>query len=174
MAEKSTAVQVAKEPTTLTPLGFEGVLDRMNALFDSISRRAYEIFESNGRLLGRDIENWFEAEKEFLHPVHVHLVETDNSFEVKAEVPGFTEKDLDVTVEPRRLVITGKRESAKEEKKGKTLYSESCSDQIMRIIGLPADVEAEKVTATLKNGMLQLTVPKAAKARAIRIQPKAA
>ncbi|MBZ5500688.1 MAG: Hsp20/alpha crystallin family protein [Acidobacteriia bacterium] len=176
MVEKSTGVQLAKEPTTLTPLTFEGIFERMDAVFDTISRRAYDIFERNGRLLGRDWEDWFQAERELFHPVHIHVAESDDALAVKAEVPGFSEKELEINVEPRRIIITGKRESAKEEKKGKTVYCETCSDQLMRIIHLPAEVEAEKATATLKNGILELNMPKTAKAKArtIRIQPKAA
>ena len=174
MVEKSTAVQLAKEPATLAPLTFEGMVDRMNAMFDAISRRAYDIFESNGRPLGRDLEDWFQAERELFHPVHVQIAESDQSLEIKAEVPGFSEKELEISVEPRRLVITGKRESSKEEKKGKTVYSETCSDQIMRIVHLPGEVEVEKVTATLKNGMLAVSMPKVASKGTIKIQPKAA
>lgn len=174
MAEKGAAVQVAKQPTSITPLGFENLFERANNMFDTISRRAYEIFEGNGRLFGRDLEDWFQAERELLHPVHVHVTESGDALEVKAEVPGFSEKELEINVEPRRLVITGKRESKREEKKGKTLYSEACSDQIMRMIDLPAEVETEKVTATLKNGVLDLNLPKSAKARSVRIEPKAA
>ena len=174
MVEKSTGVQVAKEPTALMPLTFEAMVDRMGAMFDAVSRRAYDIFERNGRMLGREWEDWFQAERELFHPVHVHVAESDNSLEVKAEVPGFSDKELEINVEPRRVIITGKRETAKEEKKGKTVYSEACSDHLMRIIHLPVEVEAEKATATLKNGILELSMPKAAKARTIRIQPKAA
>jgi HSP20 family molecular chaperone IbpA len=45
--------------------------------------------------------------------------ESDESISVKAEVPGFNEKELQVTMEPNRLAISGKRESSKEEKKGR-------------------------------------------------------
>ena len=69
---------------------------------------------------------------------------------------------------------SGKRETSKEEKRGKTVYSETSSDEILRTVDLPVDVETDKVTATLKNGVLDLTVPKVAKARSIRIQAKAA
>ena len=100
----------------------------------------------------------------------------DDSLEVKAEVPGFNEKEIEVSVEPRRLTITGKRETEtkKEEKKSKTVYSEFCSNQILRIVDLPASVDAEKTIATLKNGVLQLTMPKVAKAKTIEIKPRAA
>ena len=83
---------------------------------------------------------------------------------VKAEVPGFEVKDLEVTLEPQRLVISGKRETKEETKKGKTVYKEQCSNEIFRAVPLPAEVDASKATATLKNGVLELQVPKSAKA----------
>jgi HSP20 family protein len=89
---------------------------------------------------------------------------------VKAEVPGFSYRDLEVTMEPSRLTISGKRESSKEEKKGKTVYSETCSNEIFRVVELPAEVDTGKATATLKDGILQLSVPKAAKARSVPIR----
>jgi len=174
MSEKGTAVQVAKQPATITPMPFENLFERANSMFNAISRRAYEIFEGKGHTFGRDLEDWFQAERELLHPVHIHVSESGNALEVKAEVPGFSEKELEIHVEPRRLVISGKRETKKEEKKGKTVYSETCANEIMRVIELPADVEAEKVTAILKNGVLDLNLPKAAKARTVRVEPKAA
>jgi HSP20 family protein len=98
--------------------------------------------------------------------------ENDDSISVKAEVPGFNAKELEITLEPNRLTITGKRESSKEETKGKTVYSETCSNQIFRVVDLPAEVETGKATATLKDGMLLLTMPKAAKVGAVTIRPQ--
>jgi len=151
------------------------LLDQMDAAFDEIARRAFQIFEGNGRVFGRELENWFRAERELFRPIYTELTESDESFELKAEVPGFSEKDLEISVEPRRIVITGKRESTeKEQKKGKTVRSEFYSDQVFRIVHLPVEVETDKVTATLKNGVLVLAMPKVAKARSIRIKPTAA
>lgn len=174
MSEKGTAVQVAKQPANVTPMPTENLFERATSMFEAISRRAYEIFEGNGHLDGHDLEDWFRAERELLHPVHIAITESGDALEVKAEVPGFNEKELEINVEPRRLIITGRRETKKEEKKGKTLYSESCANEVMRVIDLPASVEADKVTATLKNGVLALHLPKAAKARTVRVEPKAA
>jgi HSP20 family protein len=171
MAETA-AVKRVEEP--IRPVKYSSLLDQIEQTFNSLSRRAYEIFENNGRAFGRDLEHWFQAERELLHPVHVHMSETDDSLEVRAEVPGFNDKELEISVEPRRLTITGKRETKKDEKKGKTIYSERCSDQILRLVDLPVEVEADKVTATLKNGVLDLMMPKVAKAQTIRIHPKAA
>jgi HSP20 family protein len=174
MPETSVAVQRAKEETAVEPKArSESLLEQMDAAFDRVARRAFEIFEGEG-IFGRDLENWFKAERELLHPVCTELTETDEAFALKAEVPGFSEKDLEIKVEPRRVAITGKRESTKEEKKGKTIRSEISSDQILRLVELPAEIETDKVTATLKNGMLALELPKAAKARSVRVKAVAA
>jgi HSP20 family protein len=171
----SVAVQRTEEkPVTITPV--EKVMERINQLSQAIRQRAYEIFEENGRMFGRDLDDWFRAEMDLLHPVHVNVVESGENLEVKAELPGFSAKEIEVSVEPRRLTITGKRETetTKEENKGKTVYSEFCSNQILRIVDLPASVDTEKTTASLKNGVLQLTMPKAAKAKTIEMKPRAA
>jgi HSP20 family protein len=169
----SLAVQRAEEKLVrVTPV--ENLMDRINKMSQAIAQRAYEIFEGNGRKFGHDLDDWFKAEMDMLHPVHVNIAESGDSLEAMAEVPGFNEKEIEVSVEPNRLTISGKRETetTKEEKKGKTVYSEFCSNQILRIVDLPASVAAEKTIATLKNGVLQLTMPKAAKAKAIEIKPK--
>jgi len=174
MPEKSLAVQRAEERSALKPVKFESLLDRMDDVFDRINKRAFEIFEGNGRIFGRELDDWLKAEREFLHPVHVQLAESGESLDVQAEVPGFDEKDLEINVEPRRVTISGKRETSKKEKKGKTVYSETGCDQILRVVDLPAEVETDKVTATLKNGVLALTMPKVARSQSVRIHAKAA
>ena len=146
----------------------------MRETFDSIARRAYEIFEANGRQFGRDMEDWFRAENELLHPVHLEMRESDKELTAKAEVPGFESKDIEISVEPGRLTIAGKREWSKEEKEQKLLYTERRSNQFFRCVNLPAEVDPEKASATLKDGVLELKMPKTTTARKIRIEAKAA
>lgn len=162
MKEETSGIQRTREYAPLKFSSFDEVFKDMRDSFDSIARRAYEIFEENGRQLGRDLEDWFRAEKELLHPMHFQLTEAENEWKVKAEVPGFTEKDLEISVEPRRLTIAGKRETSKEEKNEKIVYSERCANQILRVMDLPADVDTGKAAATLKDGLLELKLPKAA------------
>jgi HSP20 family protein len=172
MAEKSVQHAVEK-PVAITPI--ERLMGRINKISQVITQRAYEIFEGSGRRLGHDLDDWFKAEMDLLHPIHVQISEVGENLEVKAEVPGFNEKEIEVSIEPRRLTITGTRESEKkEETKGKTVYSELCSDEILRVVDLPATVDAEKATAALKNGVLHLTIPKASKSKTFEIKPKAA
>jgi HSP20 family protein len=169
---ETAAVRRAEEP--VRPIKYGSVLDQIQDVFSSLSRRAYEIFEGNGREFGHELEHWFQAERELLHPVRLHIEETDDSLKVRAEVPGFNEKEIEINVEPHRLTITGKHESMKEETKGKTVYTEGCCDQILRVVNLPVSVETDKVTATLANGVLDFTLPKVVKTHTVRIHPKVA
>ncbi|HVB98471.1 MAG TPA: Hsp20/alpha crystallin family protein [Candidatus Dormibacteraeota bacterium] len=175
MREESTQLQPASRQTgPLKFTSFNEIFRDMQQTFDSIARRAYEIFEGNGRQFGRDLEDWFHAEGELLHPVNLELRESDNNVIVRAEVPGFEVKDLEVGIDGRQLTIAGKHETSKEEEKEKVLYSERRSNQLYRCLELPAEVDSEKTTATLKGGILELTMPKTAPAKRIRIEPKAA
>jgi HSP20 family protein len=130
-------------------------------LSDLIACRAFEIFEDNGRLFGRDLDNWLQAEAEFLHPLHIEVSETPEALTVHADVPGFEEKDLKINVEPRRVTIAGKRKAKNESKSGKTIYCETCSDQIRRVVDLPAAVVVKKAKTRVKDGVLELDLPKA-------------
>jgi HSP20 family protein len=92
---------------------------------------------------------------------------------VKAEVPGFTAPELNIQVEGNRLTISGKHESKEESTKGKTIYSERCAKEVFRSVTLPSDVDGAKVTATLKDGMLIIELPKAPHAKSVKIEAKA-
>lgn len=161
MAEKSTAAQLATEPRSLKVVEPETLIDRVNRIHEAIARRAFEIFESNGGFFGHELENWLKAEREIVHPSHINVTETDGSVNVQAEVPGFNANELEVSFEPRRLTISGRRETSKEEKKkGNVVYKEECSNELLRVVDLPAEVDATKGTAVLKNGILELSIPK--------------
>ena len=175
MAEPAKTLEITKKsaapaPLRLVPAG--ELIDRMEKLYDQIARRAFDLFESDGGIFGRDLENWFKAESELLHPVHLDVSESEKEVSVRAEVPGFAANELEISLEGTRLTIAGKRESKKERKEKKTVYEEHCSDQLLRVVTLPAAVDAAKAEATLKDGMLELKLPKAAPAKKIAIEPK--
>lgn len=175
MREKSTAVQTAPAGASLKVVEPETLFDRISGLHDQIARRAFELFEGDGRLFGRELDHWFKAERELLHPAHVTIRETDDELRVNAEVPGFEAKDLEVSIEPRRLTISGRKETSRErEEKGKVIYEEQCSSELLRRIDLPAEVDAAQATAALKNGILELAMPKSAAAKSTRVEVKAA
>jgi HSP20 family protein len=178
MAEKGAATQTAlesgsvKESVPVKTTAKE-LIERFEKAYAEIANRAFRIFENDGRI-GRDLENWFKAEAELFHPVHVNVAEAEGTVTVRAEVPGFEAKDLEIILEPQRLIVSGKRETKEETQKGKTVYKEECSSEIFRAVPLPAEVDALKATATLKNGVLELQVPKSAKATAKSVEVKIA
>ena len=173
-AQIATAMQPTKGPVPVTQSPTGDVFEGMQQTFDSIARRAFEIFNNNGRLFGTELQDWFRAESELLHPVHLEIAESDDNLTVRAEVPGFSTKELEIHVEPRRLTIAGKHEAREESKKGKTIYSERCAKEILRVIDLPAEVDTSKVSAILKDGVLNVELPKAAHAKTVRVEPKSA
>ncbi len=173
-AQTATAMQPAKTSAVAKRSETENVFDRMQQRYDSIAKRAFEIFDNNGRWFGNELSDWLQAESELLHPVHLEIAETDESLTVRAEVPGFTAKELDINVDGNRLTISGKHESKEESTKGKTIYSERCAKEILRSVQLPSDVDSSKVNATLKDGVLNIELPKAPHSKSVHIEPKAA
>jgi HSP20 family molecular chaperone IbpA len=144
----------------------QSLSERANQMYEAIARRAFAIFESEGCPHGRDLEHWLKAETELLHPVPVTITETEDALTINAEVPGFSAADLQIGVEPGRLTIGGRKESKEEQRKGKAIYRDQRSSEILRVLSLPALVDASKATATLTNGVVELILPKAAKAQA--------
>ena len=173
-SQTATAMQPAKTPLVVKHTATDEAFDRIQQIYNSIARRAFEIFDNNGRWLGHELEDWFRAESELLHPLHLEIAESDDHVSIRAEVPGFSTKELEVSVEPRKLTIAGKHEAREENKKGKTIYSELCANEILRVIDLPAEVDSSKVSAILKDGVLKVELPKAPHAKAVRVEPKAA
>lgn len=172
--QTATAVQPVKTSTLSRSGETRRAFERMEQLNAAIARRAFEIFEGNGHWFGRDLSDWLEAESEILHPLHLEIAESDEALAVKAEVPGFAAKELDVQVEQNRLTISGKHEAKEEGSKGKTIYSERCSKEIFRSITLPSPVDGSRVNATLKDGVLSIELPKSAPSKTIPIDTKSA
>jgi HSP20 family protein len=135
---------------------------------------AYELFESKGFVHGHDREDWLRAESEILLNVPVDVTETENELIVRADVPGFGEKDLEVRVAPRSLCITGKRQEASEQKEGKTVYSERRSKHIFRVLELPSEIDPDRVNATVRDGLLELKLSKVGLGKKVPVLARAA
>lgn len=95
--------------------------------------------------------------------------ETNDAFILQADVPGVVEKDIDISLTNNRLTISGKRES-EQEVKGETYYrSERTWGTFSRSFTLPTDVDANKVSAELKSGVLFVQLPKTGESMAKHI-----
>jgi HSP20 family protein len=162
-----------KEPE-LVKHSSEEISNQFSQIYDVIARRAFDIFESRGRSPGHELEDWVRAESELLRPVPLNVAESDGEYIVRAEVPGFGDKDIEVIVEPLYLAISGKRETKKDEQKGKIIRCESRGDRIFRVLDLPPSVDPSKVSTTLRDGILMVDLPKAGNAKKVQVEPIAA
>jgi len=130
----------------------------------AIARRAYELFEARGCEHGHDWEDWFQAESELLRSVAVSMSEAENRISVRANVFGFLDTELRVSLEPRRITIVGKKEaSITESEGGKLEYIDWFPDQIMQLINLPTDIVPQMSVVELQTGLLKFELPKAGK-----------
>jgi HSP20 family protein len=132
----------------------------------AIARGAYELFESRGREHGHDWEDWFRAESEVLRPVPITIAESADQVEVWANVLGFEESELKVSIEPHGIVILGKKEAtATETEGGKIEYIDWSPDRILRFVALPAEVDPKAASVELREGLLSFELLKASSRR---------
>ena len=102
----------------------------------------------------------------------VNVSETPETVVVTAEIPGLEPKEIEISVVGDTLTIRGEKRMEKEEK-GKTWYRrEIVGGKFTRSFTLPTSVDAEHVDATSKAGVLTITLPKRAEARAKKIEVK--
>lgn len=101
----------------------------------------------------------------------VDISETDKEFIIKAEIPEVKKEDVKVAVENGVLSICGERKQEKEEKGKKFHRIERFYGSFTRSFSLPENVDATKIDASFKDGMLTLVLPKtaAAKSKAIAV-----
>jgi HSP20 family protein len=168
--QQQTALEPAAQTVPVSPATSETIFEQIRETANSVARRAFELFEKRGREFGKDLEDWLKAESELLRRVPVEVKETDDQLEIRAEVPGFKADELKVFVEPNRLTISGEAEQSSEEKSGNTLYTEWRSQKVFRALDLPRQVKTEGAKATLKDGILNLMLAKAAPAEGQEVE----
>lgn len=99
----------------------------------------------------------------------VDIYETPEEVRIQVDLPGFTSDNLDVTVERDLLTIKGERRPSGSGKDGKFLRIERPSGTFHRAIGLPEGTQSDKVSASLRDGVLTVIIPKGASARPRKI-----
>jgi HSP20 family molecular chaperone IbpA len=130
----------------------------------AITRRAYELFQSRGREHGHDWEDWFQAESELLRPVSVAVSEAADRFSLRANVFGFSESELKVSLEPRRITILGIRNMNAPARSETPQAADFYPDQILRSIDLSSEIDPEGAVVELQSGVLKFELPKVTKA----------
>jgi HSP20 family protein len=100
--------------------------------------------------------------------------ETDEEFVLEMNLPGFAESDIDVNLEQGVLSITGEHSVEEEEEKGTYHLRERSWSRFTRSFSIPHTIDVENVDADFAKGVLKVRLPKAAEAKARRIEIKGA
>lgn len=104
--------------------------------------------------------SWSE-ESGVVSSVRVDLKDRDDEFVLTAELPGFEKDDIDVRVTDRTLRLEAEHaEETEEEEEGEFVRRERHRTSVARSISLPEAVEADDISATFKNGVLTVRLPK--------------
>jgi HSP20 family protein len=101
------------------------------------------------------------------------ISETKDSLVAKVEAPGMDQKDIQISLQENLLTIKGEKKQEKEEKDERYHRVERSYGTFTRSMRLPVGVDASKVTATFKNGLLTVTMPKTPAAKGTTIPIKA-
>ena len=102
----------------------------------------------------------------------VDVKEEEKRYLMEVELPGLTDKDIELKVEDSILTLSSKKEESKEEKKNGYLLRERRSAEFCRTFVLPQDAERAEVKAEFKNGLLVVDIPKKPEAQPRKIDVK--
>lgn len=163
MAEAATKLPVRNEeskterPTEWRP--FESLRREVEHLFDDFQLGAWR--SPFGRTL---FEPFRRGEVGWKTPA-VDVVEKEKAYEITAELPGMDESNIDVKFSDGTLTIKGEKREEKEEKKKDFYLSERRYGSFQRSFSVPDGVDADKIEAGFKNGVLTVTLPKTPEAQ---------
>ena len=173
MANNSTSVPVKNEQkaksgaTALTGRPFDSFRREVDRLFEDFDRGLWTF---PFRRAFHDIEPYWRSGTSLDVSPSVDVVEKDEAFNVIAEVPGLDERDLQVSLVNGGLSIKGEKREDKEEKRKDYHLQERRFGAFERFFALPDGIDADKIEATFKNGVLSVTIPK--KPEAIKAEKK--
>lgn len=174
MVETATKLPIKTEAKSATPAPATAAWHP----FEDLRREVDRLFEDFGRGSWfrplRSIEPMFQREV-WTTPA-VDMVEKDGAFELAAELPGMEAKDVEVTLRNGNVVLRGEKQQQKEETSQDYYLKERQYGSFERSFALPDGIDAGKITAEFKNGVLKVTMPKTAEAQkpAQKVEVKAA
>ena len=135
--------------------------------FEGLRREVYRLFEDFDRDLRRplrrsafDVEPFWRRQLKWGGAPAVDVVETDNAYELTADLPGIDEKNIEVKLAQGGLTIKGEKREEKEETKKDYYLHERYIGSFERHFALPEGVDTDKIEASFKNGVLEVRLPK--------------
>jgi HSP20 family protein len=114
----------------------------------------------------KSLPTWFSGENMLWTPA-IHVLEKEDKFVVKFELPGVNEEDLGISIIGGKLIVQGEKKAESEVKKKGYSYVETSYGSFSRSIMIPSIVDLEMISADFNKGVLEINLPKMAD-----IQPK--
>jgi HSP20 family protein len=148
--KKATEDQTSLARTTVSPFAW---LDDVDRWFDTF-RRSFE-----ERFWGGPLARWTDSDLRVREPL-VDLVDEGSEFVVRAELPGVAKEDIDLSVTNDGIEIRAETTRAREEKEKNYEYRERTYQAFQRVLSFPEEVKADLAAATLKDGVLEVRIPK--------------
>ena len=102
----------------------------------------------------------------------VDVREVEDEYLMEVELPGLSDKDIELNVEDNILTLSSKNEQSKEENKNGYLIRERRNQEFARTFVLPKDVDRDKIKGEFKNGLLVVSIPKKPEAKPRKIDVK--
>ena len=150
------AIDRVRDKDALPPSLFEQVMTTA----EKIRQRAFEVFQRRSDAGDRSLDDWLQAERDIVQATEAELIEKEGKFCLRMAVPGFDAKDIHVTVTPATLIVRAKASHQHERNEGHVHFCEFGQKELFRALDLPAPINPDKVTASLDQGILQLTAEK--------------
>ena len=158
------AKQERREPRSLVPMSRAwSPFRQWSRLHDEIDRLLEEPFGSWSATTAPLFEGWSPA---------VDIYEDKDNVRVKAELPGMRKEDIEVSVFENTLHISGERKEETEHKEAGSYRTERYFGRFQRTLPLPEPVQAGKVHAEYRDGILTITCPKTEEAKRSQIEVK--
>jgi HSP20 family protein len=147
------------------------IFAKCDKIADRIRVAAYKLFSHRGERDGNALDDWLEAEREFCWPAAA-LSEHDDDYSLKIALAGFEPKEITITATPREIVVQATHEETVGGDDGgdeNLRWSEFRSNDVLRRVELPGEANVDAITASLKNGLLEIIAPKASEDREVEL-----
>jgi len=128
-----------------------------NKEMDRIQREMDRLFERCWSSFGID-----PMSSEWAGEPRVQMADRGNSLEVRAYLPGFSAEELDISISGNRLAIRAEQKSGRNSGRAGSRYSRNRHLSFYRVLHLPCRVETESISASFKNSILLISMPKKA------------
>jgi|JI10StandDraft_1071094.scaffolds.fasta_scaffold338184_3 HSP20 family protein len=153
MTEPSTEAKGPPAATTGSHSFRSPFRDEFDAVLDRLAR-------GFGPMPFQDLATWFGRAPAGPPAPSADVVETERSYEIKVDLPGFDEKNVEVLLSGDSLTLKAEKSEEREDKQANYHLSERRRGACRRVFRLPDGIDREKITAAFDKGVLVVTVPK--------------